>query len=314
MIKFLFLLLISFSVFSQESKNSKEKYVLINLPSNTKENENKLKQEAALKFLLENKYPVSADALKLVQDKKLKDKAILDSLRTAENYISDVVYTSLEPGTKSIPITLSRGLPLSIILKDTKGDPVNYYAIIDSDTQYVACKPGRCANNDASVDPSSGMPNNIIVLRAKAVLGGGVLPVYTTQSDFPLSFNINIQETPDKNYIDRLVVVVNTGNEVVDENPSSLKSLDTLTRALNGIKPVQDAKSIYFNGPIKAWRKGDDMWVRTPYDMKIPRVRNTALKLSLNGVNVYKTRYSRIISVIDNNNGIVRYQQEMNHE
>ena len=311
MTKYLLSLLLCFSAYAKKGVN--EKFLVINLPQDKGEaqKDKLVKQEATLNKILNDRFPLSSQQLKDIQNLKLKEKAILGKFETADKYVSDVVYTDLSPGNDSIPIYLSRGLPLTIILKDIDGNPVNYYDLIDSSSQFVACKPGSCSQNNQGLNKSS--PNNIIVLKANAVLGGGILPVFTSRSDFPLSFKVTVMEDPGDSYIDRLVVVINTG-EVVEENKLSLNSLDTLTRAINSITPIPGAELVHFNGPIKAWRKGDVMWVRTSYNMVIPPVSNKSSKLSLNGINTYKTHYSRIITVLDNNNGVFRYHEVDSHE
>lgn len=260
-------------------------------------------KKAALDYLMNLKDPLSANDARRLQDKELNKKAVLRAIVKPDMFVSDVVYTSLQPGSKSIVLNLSMGLPVTVIFKDAKGNPVNVYDDITPKKHFITIKPGH---SKAGGDVNSESPNNILVFSAKLLKGGANTPVFTTVSDFPVSFDVNINEVPHKKYISRLVVVVDDGkSEDTGVTLNALKSRDSLMRVLNNIPPTTESSLVRFNGDIKAWKDEGFLWIRTKLTLKYPThlPQNVA---SLNGVNVYKTKYSPIISVMNNDGNIVR--------
>lgn len=296
----------------QNNRNSNEKVFVLHIPEDY-EKKKKLDAEkniASFEYLLQNREPLTIEQQKILQNKVLSDRAKMAEFERADEYISDIVHTSLQPGEKSIKVNLSRGLPVTIVFKKTDGSPINYYNLSHSGSQFTACRPGSCSQN-GSIDDQN-VPKNILILKANQIQGGGNLPILTTESDFPLSLNVSINEKPAKNYVDRLVVMVNIdGDDYIEEPTEKLKSRDKLTRVLNDLPPEETAERLNYGQGLKVWKVNRNMWIRTSDKLLFPIVGNKK-RLSLNGINVYQIPYSNVISLINNEKGVVRYTQVIN--
>jgi hypothetical protein len=310
----LFLILLIFPSFSAISKVEKdndgrkgdEGFVNLIIPVDSEQasKDKKRSNKAALEYLMDLKDPLDAHDARKIQDHELNKRAILGAIVKPEEFVSDVVYTSLQPGSKSIYLNLSMGLPVTVIFKDARGNPVNIYDDITPKMHFSTSRPGHSDANGSTGAISS--PENILVFSAKLLEGGANAPVFTTVSDFPVSFDVTINKNPEKQYISRLVVVIDDGQtEDTGVTLNALKSRDSLMRVLNNLPPTSDSTIVRFNSNIKAWKDGSFLWIRTRLDLKYP-VHLPQNAASLNGVNVYKTKYSPVISVMNNDGNIER--------
>jgi hypothetical protein len=91
---------------------------------------------------------------------------------------------------------------------------------------------------------------------------------------------------------------------------TDLKPRDRLMRVINNIAPTDKANLIRFNGGlVKAWEDGKNLWIRTRYKLLYP-THLPHLAAKLNGINVYKTRYSPVISIMGEDGKVVRLKLE----
>ncbi|MFK5892252.1 MAG: DotH/IcmK family type IV secretion protein [Pseudomonadota bacterium] len=298
------------------SKSGKEDYITLRLPigsvKETMEAEQRLK--AATDYLMTNKAPLPAKLARKLIDKKMNDTAIIKEILKPGKFVSNVVYASLQPGSESIKIDLSLGLPITVLFKDVKGNPVNVYSFDTPKEHFIAYKPGYStesgAGNTGKQESQESIPNNLLIISAKLPKGGANMPVFTTVSEFPLSFDVTINKEPGKEYVDRLVVVVDNGqNDQVGVTLNELEARNELMRVLNNLPPSDDAENIRFNQGIKAWKQGNYLWIRTKLRLFYP-VHSPQNAASLNGVTVYKTKYSPVISVMNNEGKIMRLKRK----
>ena len=301
-----FLLLNIFTPKSYSQGAKSEKVVTIKLNETPEEIKKKVDEKyAALKYLMDTGEPLTVTQLKYIQDKELDKQATLSEINHAKSYSSSVVYTKLEPGSNSVSLNLTRGLPLSVVFKDMTGNPVNIYNVDALSKQFMVCRPGFCGSDAANSTGDSNYPQNILLFTARQVFGGGNILVFTSLSDFPISFNVKINKEPGETYIDRQVVVIDDGSSDVMNGGDDyqIHSKSQLTRVINNLKPTDDARLLKFDGPLKAWATKDDMWIRTP-DVVLGKKQ----ALSLNGINAYHLKYSPVVSVLSENDSVIRYK------
>ena len=253
--------------------------------------------KSALNYLLNNGVnAINIEDKKRIIEKKRMDESKLLAVPKPTKFISDVVYSSLTPGNESVKVFLSSGLPVTLVFKDRKGQPVNIYGTELQGLPFAVDKLGGKLTDSSKDSSTPTRPQNILILQTSLLTGGANLPVFTTFSDLPVSIDVSIKPKPDKTYIDRLIVIVgdDSDDDVVDKY--SLDSRNMLMRVLNNLPPSDKAQKLHFGNGISAWKVGNDMWIRTSRSLYYP-IPNPKISSEINGIKAYKTKYSSVLTI-----------------
>ncbi len=313
-IKLAMLLLFSAPALTQNQDDDKKGIIQIELPDAETE---KAIDKAVQKRLDKLNLPISPNKARDLIERREKTQAVtVAPIYPVSDFASKTVIVDLRPGKAFIPIALSPGLPVSLTLKNQRGEAVNWVFASQSRALSVF-KPGQQKAQPVknSETGEAGKPadtadtvvhHNMAIFKPNVIEAQGNVLMVTELSDLPLSVGYRIGR-PDKPYVDRYVVIINDPSLPDTEAEVTLDDRTELLRVLNWQAPGDNYRQVPFDYQnLTAWDDGHNLWVRTKARLLGARLRQSG---SLSGVNAYKISSRPALTLLDRKGRIFTAQK-----